>query len=296
MKTNFKEIAAILFFTMVISCGTLAQEMPVTASGEGLELFLKAREAHQVSWFERADDLFTESITSGPDIALAHAYAAVLDYLLYRDPAERAARARVLATGLPPAERRMADALLLYAVQDYSGAEAALKDVLSAYPGDPYARHRLGAAQVSAGRPEEGVETLRALLHDRPDYPGAWNHLGYGLLALERTEEALDAFRSFMAASPGNPSAHHSYAEALAKAGKVDAAIGHLTRAVLLEPRFAYAWLHMGVILQEEGAEQEALAAYMRAEQVSELYGTAFREAVQRRIDQIQAKNGTSEP
>jgi tetratricopeptide (TPR) repeat protein len=296
MKRHYKPVAAFLI-ALAIGCGFVrAQEMPVTASGEARELFLKAREAHQVSWFEKANDLFRESMSAGPDIALAHAYAAVLDYLLYHDPAAQAARARELATSLPPEERRMVDALVLYSEQDYRGAEAALKDVLTKYPGDPYARHRLGAAQVSGGRPEEGVETLRALLHDRPDYPGAWNHLGYGLLALERTEEALDAFRSFIAVSPGNPSAHHSYAEALVKAGEVDAAIGHLTRAVLLEPRFAYAWLHMGVILQEEGSEQEALAAYRRAEQVSELYGTAFREAVQRRIDQIQAKNGTDEP
>ncbi len=295
MKRQYNSVAVILMMLALGYSFGSAQEMPVTASGEGLELFLKAREAHQVSWFEKADDLFREAIAADPDNALAHAYASVLDYLLYRDPAARVARARELAKGLPLAERRMVDALVLYAVQDYNGAEAALKDVLSAFPDDPYARHRLGAAQVSAGRPEEGVQTLKKLLRERPDYPGAWNHLGYGLLALERSDEAQEAFKSFIAAAPGNPSAHHSYAEALVKAGEVDAAIGHLTRAVLLEPRFAYAWLHMGIILQEEGAEQEALAAFRQAEQAGELYGPAFREAVQRRMEQIKT-NGLAEP
>ena len=284
MKTYIKRFVTLYMITIMGGFCAWGQEMPVTASDKGRELFNKARQVHQEAWFEKADDLFREAVAADSGIAVAYAYAGVLDYLLYRDPAANISKARELAKNLQGGERRMVDALVLYAERDYDGAETALKDVLEEFPGDPYARHRLGAAQVSAGRPGEGVETLRALLRDRPDYPGAWNHLGYGLLALEQTDEALDAFRNFMAASPGNPSAHHSYAEALAKSGEIDAAIGHLTRAVLIEPRFAYGWLHMGIIFLQEGAVTEARGAFEMAEQAGALYGAEFRDAVKRRL------------
>lgn len=264
-----------------------AQEMPVTATARGQELFRQARQFHQLGWFEKADDLFREVLAAEPQLAMAHAYVSVLDHLLYRDPEPRMARARELAEELPAPEKQMVESLVQYAGGDYEGAIVALQNVLEAYPGDPYARHRLGAAQVSAGRPAQGVETLQELLEKHPNYPGAWNHLGYGLMALDRLPEALDAFRNFIAAFPGNPNAHHSYADALEKAGQTDSAIVQIIRAVLLEPRLAYGWLHLAVILQQQGALQEALAALDRAEQSSELYGPLFRQAVQRRRAEI---------
>jgi tetratricopeptide (TPR) repeat protein len=265
-----------------------AQEMPVnTTSEEGKKAFLQARQTHQVGWFEKADDLFRRTIDLEPDLALAHAYASVLDYLLFRDPSERISRARELADTLRGPEKRMVDALVFYAESNYDEVEAALRDVLEIYPDDPYARHRLGAVMVSADRPDEGVEILKTLVRDRPDYPGAWNHLGYGLLALGRTEEALDAFRNFLKATPENPSAHDSYATGLAEAGEVYTALGHLTRAVLHEPRFAYGWLHMGELLRKEGALLEAKSAYEQAKRVSQLYGPRFVEALDRRISEL---------
>jgi tetratricopeptide (TPR) repeat protein len=288
MKNLYFAFAAQLHIILVLGCtAATAQEMPVTASERGREIFIKVRQAHQVAWFEKTDDLIREAMVVEPDMAMLHAYASVLDYLLYRDPTASVAKARELAGNLQGPEKRMVDALVLYAEENYEGVEAALKDVLAVYPNDPYARHRLGAVQISAGRHEEGVATLRALIKDQPDYPGAWNHLGYGLLALNRTDEALDAFRNFLAGSAGNPSAHHSYGEGLLRAGEVDAAIGHFTRATLIEPRFAYAWLHMGVILQEEGSDLQAYNAYLRAGQASELYGERFKEAVRKRIEAV---------
>jgi len=82
------------------------------------------------------------------------------------------------------------------------------------------------------------------LISDDSDFTPALNHLGAAYLALGEVDRGLATLRHFVERDPGNASARDSLAGALEQAGDREAAIGQLTRALLLDPSFAYAWLH----------------------------------------------------
>jgi len=84
---------------------------------------------------------------------------------------------------------------------------------------------------------------------------------------------------------PRNASAYDSMAEVLAREGNIDSAIEHLLKASELEPRMAYAWMHMGDILASTGSkDDEARVAYQKAIDSSVLYGDEFRDMVQEKM------------
>jgi tetratricopeptide (TPR) repeat protein len=268
-------------------------EMPVRLAHEAARpLWIAARQALHGTWFERADRLLGELAEREPTVALVPAYRAVADKLLLRDPTANVATARALTHHDGDVPRRMVDALVGYAEHNYDAAEHALLDVLAAYPSDPYARHRLGSLFVGSGRADDAAEVLRALTADCPDYAPAWNHYGYALLELADVEGAQAAFTQFLTLCPDNPSAHDSMADLLAQRGEREAAIGHLTRAVLIEPNFAYGWLHIGDLVRDAGALQQARAAYARAAQCAEQYGPGLQEALDRRRSALNAPRG----
>jgi tetratricopeptide (TPR) repeat protein len=117
----------------------------------------------------------------------------------------------------------------------------------------------------------------------------AQNHLGYALYALDRQEEGLEAFEAFAAGWPGNPSAHDSLADGFMALGRIEEAIAHLARALLLERRFAYAWMHLGDVMRATNDPALAEQAYRRAQSVGQkLYGPRFQDVVQARLDELQ--------
>ena len=57
------------------------------------------------------------------------------------------------------------------------------------------------------------------------------------------------------------------------KAGRADAAIGHLRRAVEIDPGYTAAWKALGRALVDSGQADEALAAYREGIAVAERKG-----------------------
>lgn len=249
--------------------------------------WMEARLVFHEAWFERADGYFSQLRRESPDFALAFAYSAVIDSMLYRDVEANATRAEDLAESSAEGEARMATALVAFARGDLGKAEASLRRFLRRYPDDPYGGHALGFILIDQARPEEGVAELERVLEAHPSFYAAYNHLGYGLAAAGRHAEALRAFRSFVEAAPLNPSAHDSLADGLQKSGEREAAIAHLARSVLLDPRFAYGWKHLGDVYAEGGEKLLASRAYEQAIEAAAGYGPGFRESVAEKIARI---------
>ena len=262
----------------------VAGEIEISAAGlDSRELFERGRDAFHRAWFERADDLLGETVELDPELAIAQAYKAAAESFLYRDPADRIARARQ-AGHATEAERLMVDALLAFTDEDYESTVTHLRELLDSHPDDRYARHALGFTLVDLGRADEGIPVLRALLADHPDFVAAWNHLGYAYLDLGQIDRSAQAMGRFVSDDPDNPAAHDSWADVLAAQHRHDEAVASLTRAILLEPDYAYAMAHLGDVLVADGSFKLARAAYLRSMEMASDRSPRFQLVARERI------------
>jgi tetratricopeptide (TPR) repeat protein len=253
------------------------RESAISSSGaDSLALFERGRDAFHRAWFERADQLLRETAEIDPGLAIAHAYLAATASQLYGDPSEQVAQARATAGAASDGERLMVDALLAFTDGDYDETEKQLRSLLELYPDDRYARHALGITLVDLDRPREAIPILQALLTDDPSFVAAWNDLGYAYLDLGDVLHAEQAMTRFVANDATNPAAHDSWADIMVELGRFDEAVASLARASLLEPRYAWASVHLGDVLVKEGSLEMARAAYGRALETTSAYGPRF--------------------
>lgn len=266
-RRHFAVLAPLVAIVTAIALPAIALggELDISASGiESRELFERGRDAFHRAWFERASELLTETVMIDPELAIAHGYRAAAEAFLYLDPSESISRARKAAHA-SDGELLMVDALVGLAEDDYEEALQALRTLLDRNPGDRFARHALGFTLVDLGRPREGIPILRSLLADHPEFAAAWNHLGYAYLDLGDLDRAEQAFARFVREDPDNPAAHDSWADLLFERNRTDEAVASLTRAILLEPEYAYAMIHLGDVLVADGGLTIARAAYRRS-------------------------------
>lgn len=252
--------------------------------------FENARLVFHRTDFEKASTLFDELIKQQKQHALSYAYAAMIDLMLYRNPAENIEKAKALSAKTD-AEHSFTMALCSFADGDLADCELNMKVYLSQYRNDKYGMHVLGFTQRDLGRPKEGLKTLTDLINQHPTYYPAYNHIGYAHLSLQQNESALNAFEQFLESDRLNPSAFDSMAEVFAVMAAYDMAIANLAKAVLLAPKFAYGWKHMGDIFVQSGEAKLAIRAYEQAKKSSALYGADFVISVDKEITALMSKS-----
>ena len=266
--------------------GAHAQSLDISeeCAAESLE---EARDYFHRTWFEEADRRLTAYLAECPDSALAQAYAAITDSLLFRDNAHSTRLAGELAGDSSGGISLMSVALASFATGDLADAESTLLEFLEDHPDDAYAHHVLGFTLIDQGRPDEGRVVLEQLLERQPDYYPAYNHLAYALLAQEYGDAALSAADAFVDADPGNPSAWDTRAHVLWETGRREEAIASLARSVVLDERFAYGLRHLGDLLLDTGDIDAAGTAWERARSAGSLgdYGSAFADSLDERLN-----------
>jgi tetratricopeptide (TPR) repeat protein len=262
-----------------------AQEVDITASSrDAFALFERGRDAFHRTWFERADELLAEAVAVEPDLAIAQAYKATTETFLYFDASERMERAIELAEEASPGERLMVSALAAFADGDFESTALTLREIISLFPDDRWARHALGFTLVDLGMPDHAIPVLTELIEDHPGFVAPWNHLGYAYLDVGELSLAKQSASRFITADPENPSARDSWADVMVAAGDLDAAIASLTRALLLDPQYGYAMQHLGDVLMIEGQPQMARTAYRTATQIAARYSPRFTIVTEERI------------
>jgi len=267
--------ATVFLFLCFLFSGSTTAEQPGQSSCNRAELE-GARLVFHRAWFEQADEQFAEYLKKCDGDALAHAYSAIIDMLLYRDNTLNVDRALSLADTSGETNGLFVRALADFADGQLKEAESQLKQYLQASPDDKYAMHVLGFTLNDQGQHREGAKTLARLLTSHPDYFPAKNHLAYALLEIGETEDALRVVSEFVDADPANPSTWDTQADILHSLGHSEAAIASLSRSLVLDERFAYGFRHLGDILMSVGDKDAANAAYRRAIRSAGAYGPDF--------------------
>lgn len=236
----------------------------------------EARTVFHRAWFEEADDLLQAYLAKCPNAALANAYLAVVDMLLYRESEENI-RVALRSAGATAD----VDGLLVRAIANFAGGklddtERFLRQYLDFRPADNYALHFLGFTLLDQDKNDEGVLVLQELLQNSPGYFPARNHLAYGLLKTGDEEAAVRVAAEFVESDRGNPSAWDTKAHILQSVGRTEEAIASLSRGVLLDGRFAYGFRHLGNLYASVGDSDAARAAYKAAIDSANQYGPEF--------------------
>jgi tetratricopeptide (TPR) repeat protein len=132
--------------------------------------------------------------------------------------------------------------------------------------------HRAAALLIGQKKYSAGVRALQAIVHAHPDLPVVRYQLGVLLVRTGRLDEAIDAFRAARELRPAAPDLALALADALLRAGQVDAAqeqadeaIALLAQAADAKQRAAAFETAARVALARkdaEAAEKHAAAAY----------------------------------
>jgi tetratricopeptide (TPR) repeat protein len=228
---------------------------PVTTSSPQAQSFYDQGLAylHSYVWIEAARS-FHQALRLDPSCAMAYiglsdAYVGLQDLAGANDAL---AKAQTLAPKVSEAERsriaiRAAQLAYLANPQNtelYFAYRKALNDALAAHPDDPWLWILLGFA--SEGTPTAhgqngGVETIayyRTALSLSPDNFAAHHYLVHSYETIGRTPEALEHAKIYAQMAPEVPHARHMYGHDLRRGGRTEEALAEFVKANELEEAY----------------------------------------------------------
>ncbi len=159
------------------------------------------------------------------------------------------------------ASRRLDEAAALEANGRPAEAEAAYRQLLAQYPGQPAILHRLALVLKTRGALAEAESLLRRAIVAAPGEAVLHNNLANVLRAGGRADAAVPIYRKALGLNPGYGEAHYNLGVALEDLGQADDALSAYAQAVALRPTFAPAQTRLGALLRGKGQHDEALAA-----------------------------------
>ena len=152
-----------------------------------------------------------------------------------------------------------------------------LHAVLREHPNNVSAMRHLAVACWRGKRNLSDAEAwLRKATELKPDFAAAWLTLGRVLLDADKHPEAIDAYRQAVAAAPRNPAAWSGLGSAHAQAGEPESSLGAYRRSLALNPDSPGTLLSSAHALKTVGDQPAALAAYRRAIALRPRFGEAY--------------------
>lgn len=163
-------------------------------------------------------------------------------------------------------------------------AIATLQAGLRADPSHEPSRQTLVGLLTEAGRTDEAMHELQAALTLDPRQPALAMLLAR--LQLERGGPALETLTRTLPHAAGNGEFHAFLAGVLGREGRQREAAEHYGVALRAAPQNGVWWMGLGLALQADKRDAEALAAFQRAQASGTLSGE-LRAFVERRLAQL---------
>jgi tetratricopeptide (TPR) repeat protein len=211
-----------------------AYGLPVsTTDSEALALYDRAVRALQ-AWQADALALFRAAAERDPQLALAHAGAAVCLFLEERFAETKAATeaARAAVVGQSERERSHVAAITAWTSGQVADAERLMREHLASWPRDAMVFQRLYYVYFWLGKFPQMLE-LTSSLHER--YPGSSFALGLHAFALEEAGRCAEAIRTAEAAlrlEANDPWSVHALAHALYESASYETGVAQLPVAI----------------------------------------------------------------
>ena len=136
------------------------------------------------------------------------------------------------------------------------------ESILARQPDHFDALHLLGLTAIQAGRPEEGVATIRKAITLNPSFASAHSNLAAGLNTLGQFAEGLASADRAVALKPGFADAENNRGTALKGLGRFEEAIASYDAAISLKGDFSEVHSNRGIALQAMGRFEAALADF----------------------------------
>jgi tetratricopeptide (TPR) repeat protein len=135
---------------------------------------------------------------------------------------------------------------------------------LALRPGSPGLRHNRAQALFALGRLDEARGEVERAVGERADFHAGWNLLGSVLAALGDAG-AERAYRRALALRPDHADTHYNFGVLLQQLGRLDEAVASYRKALSLRPGFAAALNNLGNALRSLGRLDEAIPCYAQA-------------------------------
>jgi Flp pilus assembly protein TadD len=121
----------------------------------------------------------------------------------------------------------------------------------------------------------EAEDLYRQVLAVDPNHVDALHMLGVLAYQAGRAEAAVDLIGRAIALNGANPSFHNNMGEALRYLGRLDEAVAHFTKATELDPDAAEGHMNLGNAFKQQGQLERAIICYRRALELRADYAEA---------------------
>lgn len=299
-RRMYLPLAGLVLLAVVGGARALAARRTLAAVlAVALVVVLGAVTARRLAAYETAIALWTDTIRTQPDDAMAHYNLGVALVESGRPSAEAMARFEE-ALRLDPGHAGALDnlGLVLLRQRRFDEARTRFERALAVDPENAVALNNLGAleldlrrpavaipfferalaaepdlpkavvhrnlgkALVAVGRPEVGLGHLDRAVRLDPDDPEAQNGRGAALLALGRPAAAVPSFATALRLAPDDAGIESNLATALLQSGRVEDAVGHLRRVLAREPENLGARNNLGTALRTLGRTADAITEF----------------------------------
>jgi predicted O-linked N-acetylglucosamine transferase (SPINDLY family) len=133
----------------------------------------------------------------------------------------------------------------------------------------------LGVLLAQTGKPDEGLELVRAANHLNPAAPSCHANIGMILAGQGKLEEAITSFRQALSLRPDSPETLSNLANALGALGRKDEAIDAYRKSIALNPNFFQAHSNLGTALCAADRPDEGIACFRQAIVINPNYAEA---------------------
>jgi tetratricopeptide (TPR) repeat protein len=158
----------------------------------------------------------------------------------------------------------------------HTSGEAAAQPTTPAWPAaDPAQMFAAALQNHRQHRMAEAEGLYRQVLAVDPNHVDALHMLGVLAHQAGRPEAAVELISRAIALQGDNASFHNNLGEALRYVGRLDEAVAHFTKATELDPSAAEGHMNLGNALKQQGHLEQAIGRYRRALELKPDYAEA---------------------